>query len=167
MPLSRLRPNYGLWCTKPIDHGYAAELWSSQSLANHIRKHAVQKGHHCVSRIVKSTVHKILKDNTLKPHKIKYYLEKRDPDFETKMRDILLVYKEVEYETNKESQTIVTLSIDEKPGVQAIANTAPDLSPVPGKHQTVSRDHEYVRHGTASILAGARWTCLRPSSSKT
>ena len=44
--------------------------------------------------------------------------------------------------------------MDEKPGVQAIANTAPDLPPVPGKHPTFARDHEYVRHGTWSILAG-------------
>jgi hypothetical protein len=69
-----------LACTKPLDHGYAAELWSSQSLANHIRKVAEENGHPCLSRIVKSTVHTILKDNKLKPHKIKYYLEKRDPD---------------------------------------------------------------------------------------
>jgi transposase len=45
------------------------------------------------------------------------------------------------------------VSIDEKPGVQAIANTAPDLPPVPGKHPTVGRDHEYKRHGTLWILA--------------
>ncbi len=156
-----ITPEAKIWimnlaCTKPLDHGYAAELWSSQSLATHIQKNATLFGHPCLSRIVKSTVHNILKDNKLKPHKIKYYLERRDPDFETKMRDILLVYKEVEYQNkcaNKTSQNVVTISIDEKPGVP-IANTAPDLSPVPGKHKTVSRDHEYVRHGTASILAG-------------
>lgn len=87
----------------------------------------------------------------------KYYLEKRDPDFESKMQDILLVYKEVELQNkcvNQEKRSLITLSIDEKPGVQAIANTAPDLSPVPGKHKTFARDHEYIRHGTASILAG-------------
>ncbi|MBC8165416.1 MAG: hypothetical protein H7Y20_06045 [Bryobacteraceae bacterium] len=49
---------------------------------------------------------------------------------------------------------VVTVSIDEKPGVQATGNTAPGLPPVAGKHPTFSRDHEYVRHGTWSILAG-------------
>ena len=39
------------------------------------------------------------------------------------------------------------------PDVQAIANTAPDLPPVAGKHPQVARDHEYKRHGTLSILA--------------
>ena len=48
---------------------------------------------------------------------------------------------------------VVTISVDEKPGVQAIANTAPDLLPVPGKYPAVARDHEYKRLGTCSILA--------------
>jgi hypothetical protein len=33
---------------------------------------------------------------------------------------------------------VVTVSVDEKPALQAIANTAPDLPPVPGKHTTRS-----------------------------
>ena len=49
---------------------------------------------------------------------------------------------------------IYTVSVDEKPGVQAIGLFAPDLPPVPGKHSSVGRDYEYVRHGTVSILAG-------------
>ncbi len=48
---------------------------------------------------------------------------------------------------------VITVSVDEKPGVQAIANTAPDLRPVPGRHPTLARDHEYERLGTCSILA--------------
>jgi transposase len=48
---------------------------------------------------------------------------------------------------------VITVSVDEKPGVQAISNTAPDLPPVPGKHPTVAHDHEYKRLGTCSILA--------------
>ena len=49
---------------------------------------------------------------------------------------------------------MAVLSYDEKPGIQAIENTAPDLPPVPGKHSAVGRDHEYIRHGTLSLLAG-------------
>jgi transposase len=146
-----------LACTKPVHHGYAAELWSQQSLATHIRKVAIKEGHPCLVDIVKSTVHKILKEKQLTPHKIKYYLEKRDPDFDVKMQEVLMVYKEVELQNkaaNTESPSTITLSLDEKPGLQAIANTAPDLLPVGGKHKTVARDHEYVRLGTASILAG-------------
>ena len=49
---------------------------------------------------------------------------------------------------------IYSVSVDEKPGIQATALTAPDLPPVPGQQASVSRDYEYVRHGTVSILAG-------------
>ena len=52
------------------------------------------------------------------------------------------------------SSMVAILSYDEKPGIQAISNTAPDLPPEPGKHPTVSRDYEYVRHGTLSLMAG-------------
>jgi hypothetical protein len=48
---------------------------------------------------------------------------------------------------------IITVSVDEKPGLQALANTAPDLPPVPGKHSGRGRDREYKRLGTCSILA--------------
>src|SRR5712692_1420219 len=56
--------------------------------------------------------------------------------------------------TGLPAEVIGVLSYDEKPGIQAIENTAPDLPPVPGKHGTVGRDHEYRRHGTVSLLAG-------------
>lgn len=147
-----------LACTKPKDLGFAAEVWSRQSLANYVKIHAEANGHPSLRRASKATVHRILKENKLQPHKIKYYLEKRDSEFESKMREVLLVYQEVQLENKKDKKdrnmNMVTICVDEKPGVQAIANTAPDLPLVPGKYTTIARDHEYVRHGTASILAG-------------
>jgi len=103
---------------------------------------------------VKSTVWNILNDAEIKQHKISYYLERRDPDFEKKMDDVLIVYKqlEIQFET-QENNGIVTLSYDEKPGIQAIGNTAPDLPPSM-EHGYVGRDYEYKRHGTVSLLAG-------------
>lgn len=147
-----------LACTKPKDLGLAAEVWSRQSLANYVKIHAEANGHPSLKRAAKATVQRILKENKLQPHKIKYYLEKRDPEFDSKMREVLLVYQEVQLENKKNTKDrnmkLVTICVDEKPGVQAIANTAPDLPLVPGKYTTLARDHEYVRHGTASILAG-------------
>jgi transposase len=65
------------------------------------------------------------------------------------------VYYSVEmWRTSGSPDLVAVVSYDEKPGIQAIANTAPDLPPVPGRHKTISRDHEYVRHGTLSLLAG-------------
>jgi hypothetical protein len=105
---------------------------------------------------VKATVQRILAAQPLHPERVQYYLERRDPDFEAKMREILLVYREVALQNQSNgglAPVIVTVSVDEKPGLQAIANTAPDLPPVPGKYATTARDHEYKRLGTCSILA--------------
>ena len=148
-----------LACTKPKDLGYAAELWTRQALATHVREQAEAAGHPSLARAVKSTVQRILDEHQLQPHKVKYYLERRDPEFELKMNEVLLVYQDVMVQNQVSAAipgvapNVITVSIDEKPGVQAIENTAPDLPPVPGKHPTVGRDHEYRRHGTLSILA--------------
>jgi transposase len=145
-----------LACSKPKELGYAAEVWTRKSLARHVREHAVEAGHPALSQAAKATVQRILAAQPLHPEKVKYYLERRDPDFMAKMREILLVYREVDLQNGNGRgliPKIVTLSVDEKPGVQAMANSAPDLPPVPGKHATVARDHEYKRLGTCSILA--------------
>lgn len=147
-----------LACCKPKELGYAAEVWSRQALAKHVREHAVEAGFPSLSRAAKATVHRILAERPLHPEKVKYYLERRDPDFEAGMRKVLIVYQDVALQNAKRAagetaSNIITVSVDEKPGVQAIGNTAPDLPPVPGQHSTISRDHEYQRLGTCSILA--------------
>lgn len=145
-------------CTKPKDHGLAAELWTRSALAKHIGRTAQAAGHPSVAQAAKSTIHVILRDAPIRPHKIKYYLERRDPEFDRKMKEVLIVYREVsqlvESPPPPGTPRIVTVSVDEKPGVQALATTSPDLPPVPGEHPEVGRDYEYKRLGTASILAG-------------
>ena len=146
-------------CTKPKDHGMAAELWSISALARFVSERAEAAGFARLSRVGKSTIWRILDDNDIKPHKIRYYLEKRDPDFDRKMQEVLMVYRDVSIYAqgavhDARPNPIYTVSVDEKPGVQAIGLTAPDLPPVPGKAAAVGRDYEYVRHGTVSILAG-------------
>jgi transposase len=146
-------------CTKPKDHGLAAELWSISALARFVSERAEAAGFARLASAGKSTVWRILDDNDIKPHKIRYYLEKRDPDFDRKMQEVLMVYRDVSIYAqgavhDARPHPIYTVSVDEKPGVQAIGLTAPDLPPVPGKAANVGRDYEYVRHGTVSILAG-------------
>jgi len=146
-------------CTKPKDHGLAAELWSISALARFVSERAEAAGFARLANAGKSTVWRILDDNEIKPRKIRYYLEKRDPDFDRKMQEVLMVYRDVSIYTeaavhDARPNPIYTVSVDEKPGVQAIGLTAPDLPPVPGKAAAVGRDYEYVRHGTVSILAG-------------
>lgn len=147
-----------LACSKPKEFGYAAELWTRSALAQHVRRHAVEAGYPALRQAAKATVQRILARQPLRPHKITYYLERRDPNFLTKMTDVLMVYEEVALQNDAPAQgrtrpLVITVSVDEKPGVQAIGNTAPDLPPVPGQYATVARDHEYVRFGTWSILA--------------
>ena len=147
-----------LACSKPKELGYAAELWTRSLLARHVRHEATQAGHPSLNRAAKATVQRILAEQPLHPERVRYYLEKRDPAFEARMRDVLLVYQEVALQNEARRggegrPTVITVSVDEKPGLQAIATTAPDLPPVPGKHPDVGRDHEYKRLGTCSILA--------------
>lgn len=146
-----------LACAKPTEFGLAAELWTRSALAGYVRREAQAAGHPSLAQAAKSTVHLILRDAPLRPHKIKYYLERRDPEFERKMQAVLIVYREVgeliAQPPPPDTPRIVTVSVDEKPGVQALATTSPDLPPVPGKHPEVGRDYEYKRLGTASILA--------------
>ena len=143
-------------CQQPKALGLAAELWTLSALAAYLQREAEAVGFPRLSRISKSSVWRILQEHDLKPHRVRYYLERRDPEFDRKMREVLMVYREVfltPAPRDAATPTTYTVSVDEKPGVQAIGTTAPDLPPVAGQQATVSRDYEYVRHGTLSILA--------------
>jgi transposase len=145
-----------LACQKAKDLGYPHELWTTRLLARHVREHAAAAGHPCLESIVQGTVCKILARHEVKPHKIRYYLERRDEAFEKKMAEVLCVYREVAVlrASDAVATDVAVISYDEKPGIQAIGNTAPDLPPQPGSHASFARDHEYQRHGTLSLLAG-------------
>jgi transposase len=148
-----------LACDKAKDHGYPHELWTTRLLARHAREHGPAAGHDCLVNLVQGTVCKIFGKEEIKPYKVRYYLERRDAEFEQKMAEVLCVYREVQVlkkaaKSKKPSKPVAIVSYDEKPGIQAIATTAPDLPPKPGLHATFARDHEYKRHGTLSLLAG-------------
>jgi transposase len=148
-----------LACDKAKQHGYPHELWTTRLLARHARENAPRAGHECLANLVQGTVCKILGSEEIKPHKVRYYLERRDAEFEQKMAEVLCVYRQVQVlkkaaKSKKPRKPVAIVSCDEKPGIQAIATTAPDLPPQPGVHPTFARDHEYKRHGTLSLLAG-------------
>jgi transposase len=150
-----------LACRKAKDLGYPHELWTTRLLARHAREHGPASGHACLASLVQGTVCKILNRQEVKPHKVRYYLERRDAEFEQKAAQVLCVYRTVKLlkETaaaskQKPSEALAIISYDEKPGIQAIATTAPDLPPKPGVHPSFARDYEYKRHGTLSLLAG-------------
>ena len=149
-------------CQKPVDLGYSAETWTRVLLTKHINKFAEGAGHTRLSTISQSKVRTILEESDIKPNKITYYCERRDPEFDQKMHNVLLVYKQLsmQFDENgqllpftEDDQVVHVLSYDEKPGIQAIATTSDDLMP-DENHPTISRDYEYRRLGTVSLLAG-------------
>jgi transposase len=148
----------GLACAKPTQFGYPHELWTTRLLAAHARDHGPGSGHPSLANLAQGTVCKILAAHAVKPHKVRYYLERRDPEFEPKMAEVLCVYREVEMRRTageaSAKPAIAVVSYDEKPGIQAIGTSATDRPPVPGAYPTIARDHEYKRHGTVTLMAG-------------
>jgi transposase len=147
-------------CQKPKELGYSYELWTYKLLTAHVRQHCVAAGHPGLQTLSRSKLHKILRQAELRPHKIRYYVECRDLNFEAKMAIVLHIYKEVEIvneyrqgEAGRQLE-VVTISYDEKPGIQALGVTTLDRPPVVGTHASHLRDYEYKRLGTVSLLAG-------------
>ena len=148
-------------CQRPADLGYSQELWTLKNLHQHIQNNAEAAGYPRLKTMTRPMLQKILKRSEIKPFKIKYYCEKRDPDFENKMHDVVVVYKQVSLQFDEEGRIIIpddkpmvhTVSCDEKPGIQAIAATSDDLRPRHG-NGCVWRDYEYKRLGTLSLIAG-------------
>src|SRR5215470_5932131 len=148
-----------LACRKAKELGYPHELWTTRLLARHAREHGPAEGHGCLRQLAQGTLCKILDQEEVKPHKVRYYLERRDPQFAEKMAEVLCVYRKVKVmkeaaAKDKPDEAVAVISYDEKPGIQALATTAPDLPPQPGVHATFARDHEYKRQGTVTLLAG-------------
>lgn len=156
-----------LACTIPdsLPDGPGTQLWTTTSLTRYVQTHCVRHGLPELQTVQPSTVWTVLNDRQIKPHRMKYYLVKKDPDFKIKAEKVLLLYKRVEWilqltrdDTSQGRRADelcgeVFLSYDEKPGIQAVSNIAPDLPPTP-KAGCVARDYEYRRLGTISLLAG-------------
>ena len=152
-----------LACRKAKELGYPHELWTTRLLARHAREHGPTEGHACLAKLAQGTLCNILNAREIKPHKVRYYLERRDPEFKQKMAEVLCVYREVKLikETaaaakEEPSDAVAIVSYDEKPGIQAIATTAPDLPPKPGNTRP--------SRAIMSISATARSVCWPAST---
>ena len=144
-------------CQRPYELGCAEETWTYTRLAAYINTHAEASGYTRLSTISRSGIKSILDHAQIKPHKIQYYCEKRNPEFDKKMHDLLVVYKQIELQLDEKGQCVPsegkkihTVSYDEKPGIQAIATTTPDRMPT-ATHGCRQRDGEYKRLGTLSL----------------
>ena len=122
-------------CQKPIGFGYAAKTWTYAKLASHINKTVEASEYTRLSTIHKSTVNTIPDEADIRPHK-------------------MFVYKQLKMQSDDAEELIVSdgmlvhvQSYDEKPKIQAVAATSPDLM-LDKKHPAISRDYEYKRLGT-------------------
>jgi transposase len=158
----RITPEARAWiislaCQKPKDLGWAPEFWSEALLARYVREHAVAAGHPSAGQVQQGTISKLLAAQDLPPHRIQYYLQRKDPDFDRKMVPVLHVYQPVTLDLDPaDGRPTVRWSYDEPPGIQALAPATPDRWPCPdgAGPGTWARDDEYRRLGTLSLLAG-------------
>ena len=107
-------------------------------MASHVRAHAEAAGHPCLARIAQGTVCKILGRHEIKPHKVRYYLERRDEAFEAKMADVLCVYREVAIlQENEVAKTNVEIISYEIPDHTTLSRRGGGLTILP---KTVGRE---------------------------
>ncbi len=127
--------------SQPADYGCHATRWSLDDIAITI----LNQNH--AEAMSRSTVWRILDEGDLKPHKIQYWLNSHDPDFEEKARDICTLYVDAPqlYEQGR-----LVICCDEKTGMQILERkhpTKPMISGIPER-----REHEYIRHGTRALI---------------
>jgi hypothetical protein len=94
--------------------------------------------------VSKSSVHRILSQARLQPHRLERYMASNDPDFETQAADIIGLYSEP-------PQHAAVFCVDEKTAIQALDRLDPVLPLSPGRAER--HGFEYYRHGTLSLYA--------------
>lgn len=147
----------GVYCRKPIEFNYPHEIWTQRLLQTYIQENAIEEGYPELSKISQGTISKICNASTIKPFKIRSYIQKRDPDFKEKSAVVLHTYQEANIlkimeKEGKEPEMFI-ISFDEKSGIQVLDNKYPDIMPIPGKYPYISRDYEYIRNGTVCLQA--------------
>lgn len=92
-----------------------------------------------------SQIGRILAADEVKPHRVDGWLTRKDtPEFWERAADVYGLYL-------SPPGNAVVLSIDEKTGIQAKSRKHPTQAVRPGR--AARREFEYVRHGTASLVA--------------
>ncbi len=108
-----------------------ATHWTTRSLAAEVG-------------VGKDTVAQVWSDHQLKPWKVDVFKISNDPEFETKLVDVVGLYL-------KPPARAVVFSFDEKTQCQALDRTQPSLPMKPGRGGTMT--HDYKRHGTIDLFA--------------
>ena len=124
------------------DHDCPATRWSLDDLAREL------VNRHADEAMRRSTIHRLLADADLRPHRSVYWLNSHDPDFDAKAAAICDLYVR---SPRLYHQGELVISTDEKTGMQMIERKYPTRSARPGHPE--KREHEYIRHGTRALIA--------------
>src|SRR5665213_3431839 len=134
--IERAKAEGALACRKAKELGYPHEVWTTRLLADHARTHGPAEGHSCLSELAQGTVCKILDAQEVKPHKVRYYLERRDPEFKAKMAQVLCVYRKVK--VLKKAAAVATKKNGERLKVTYMDRLAPPPKATAAQIRTVS-----------------------------
>ena len=175
-----------LACDKAKEHGYPHELWTTRLLARDARERGTRRrGTNASPAWLRGTVCKLLGQEEIKPHKVRYYLERRDAEFEPKMAEVLCVYREVQVlkkaaaKAGEIEEAVAISSTDEKlePGHRhdGTGFAASARPPTPASRGTTSNnvidaqpvggDRSAHRQGRCASCQGALTAAARVSSS--
>jgi transposase len=91
-----------------------------------------------------SSDQRIWKAHGLQPHRLRSFKRSTDPEFASKLEDIVGLYMDPPAHA-------LVLSIAEKSQIQALDRTQPGLPLKPGKCRTMT--HDYKHHGTTPLFA--------------
>jgi transposase len=112
-----------------------ASHWSHSQLARELADMGISA----------SQIGRILADLDIKPHRVRSWITRPDdPGFWERAADICGLYL-------VPPTGALVLSVDEKTGIGARSRTRPTQPVAPGR--PARQEHEYVRHGTAILLA--------------
>lgn len=112
--------------------------WTLRWAALHLIEHPEPVG----ATPSKSTLHRVLKSNKLKPHQSRYFLHISDPEFFPKMEHLIDLYK---------NPPRNLFFFDESPGIQILMRLSPDLRTEETKKRL--EEFEYIRNGTMDVFA--------------
>jgi hypothetical protein len=156
---------------KPKESGYSHELWTTRLLAAHARDRGLAAGHPSLAKLAQGTVCKILADHAVKPHKMRYHLEKRDPELSPRWRKSCASIaksrccasrdrawrapRRARTEARPSSPTTRSLVFRRSARRHQISRRCLVAAP------TVMRNHEYKRHGPLTAVPPSRRSITR------
>jgi len=132
-------------CEPPEDRDVPQSRWSAADLA----AQAAEEG--LVERVSRSTVHRWLEADAIRPWRYRSWIFPRDPDFEVKAGRVLDLYQRI-WDDRELGDDEYVISTDEKSQLQILSRRHPGLPPAPGGRPG-RVEFEYERHGTVAYMA--------------